>query len=120
LIEQRTLRDKELDRLSDVLYNYSYRRRTNIDIVKMCFFPRNAIVFLDKAGKVKEYILLCFHCSEHATSSQKVRWGDNCDGKMDMLAQLFQRAGVAFGTDKSVTEFPGETSDEIQVPKDLP
>ena len=52
----------ETNELTDILYNNFYKKLPNYGTLTQCFFPRNAILFLDKSGYLKEYILICFHC----------------------------------------------------------
>jgi hypothetical protein len=65
LIENKTLTTEEVSTLTDILYNNFYRKKPNYGSITQCFFPRNAILFLDKFGNLKDYILLCFHCDRH-------------------------------------------------------
>lgn len=112
LIEVRTLSKQGIDSLTDILYNNFYKLQPNIETSTQCFFPRNGIVFMDKRGIVKEYILICFHCATHDESTDKVNFGDHCDQKVEKLRKFFINEGLSFGTDKGVNQYPGEGSDE--------
>jgi hypothetical protein len=112
LIEVKGLSKTETNNLKDILYNIFYRKQHNYCSMTQCFFPRNAILFYDKLGHLKEYILICFHCSMQEVSSNKIYFGSNCIQKMDNLQQFFISSGLKFGTDKTIELYPGEISDE--------
>ena len=112
LVEIKTLSKDEVDKLTDVLYNNFYKRQSNYGSMSQCFWPRNAILFLDKTGHLKEHIFICFHCDRHQESSDKIKWGDECSQKMEKLRHFFMLAGLKFGTDKTVDLYPGEAYDE--------
>ena len=108
LIEVRILTVNEREQLTDILYNNFYKARPNYGELSSCFTPRNAILFVDRSGQVKEYILLCFHCNRHEQSSERVFYGSDCTQKMDKLMKLFITVGIKFGTDKSIERYQGE------------
>lgn len=112
LIEAKTLSQSEIDRLTDILYNNFYKRNPNYAEVSLCFYPRNAILFLDTAGNLKESILLCFSCDRYKKSSDRILFGDDCTQKMEMLRDFFISAGLTFGTDHSIITYPGENFDD--------
>jgi hypothetical protein len=111
LIEEKILNSEEIGNLTDILYNYVPRKESNFGSETQCFFPRNAVLFIDKHGMVKEFVLICFHCSRFESSSDN--WWDwtNCDQKSEKIHQFFISAGIKFGTDKSIMEYPGESDD---------
>jgi hypothetical protein len=108
LIETRTLTKNQLIKLTDILYNNIYRAQPNYGVTTLCFFPRNAILFFDRTGKLIEYINICFHCDNYGSSSDKIWLGDNCEQKMDKLRKFFVSAGVLFGTDPHIDQYLGE------------
>ena len=112
LIEIKTLTTTETHNLTDILYNNFYKRKPNYGILTQCFFPRNAILFLDKGGRLKEYIFLCFQCDRYELSSETVDFGDECTQKMEKLRQFFVSAGLRFGTDMTIEAYPGESIGE--------
>lgn len=112
LTEIKALTKSEINSLTDILYNNFYKKRPNYGSLTQCFFPRNAILFFDKSGKLKESILLCFHCDRHQVSSDNINFGSDCTQKMEMLRQFFVSSGLKFGTDKTIELYPGENSDE--------
>jgi hypothetical protein len=116
IIEKRVLNKAEIGQLTDILYNNVAKKHGNIGSVNMCFFPRNAIpwsgiytiLFIDKTGQLREYVLLCFHCDRYEPSSDGIWLWDPCNQKLEMIHRFFISAGIKFGTDRSIQEYPGE------------
>lgn len=92
------LSTNELNRLTDVLYNYNYSKETNLfsETTVGCYYPRHAIVFLDKSDKVISYIELCLECSQVKTSLPKESTGQFCEGKYDLLRAYFVSIGIRY------------------------
>jgi hypothetical protein len=108
LIEQRLLDRSEINQLTDILYNYGPKKDHHIGYENECFEPRNAVLFIDKTGRLKAYMLICFHC-RHFESSGNSHWPwDNCGQKSEMIHQFFIKAGIKFGTDLTIDGYPGE------------
>jgi type VI protein secretion system component Hcp len=97
LFEVRNLTLPEIDRLTDLFYNYVFSGQTFTISEANCYNPRNAILFLNDKGKAFEYIEICFECQKTEQSSEKISLGDMCDQKMDMLKELFKKVGVIYG-----------------------
>lgn len=55
-----------------------------------------------------ESILLCFHCDNLRSSSDKIVFGDKCTQKVEKLRKLFVEFGLKFGTDRTIVDYPGE------------
>jgi hypothetical protein len=102
LHEIKTLTFSQVDKLTDILYNYGYRGVIYTMSETMCYNPRNAILFLDSTGKVFEFIEICFECDKTRESSDKISLGDLCDQKMSMLKDLFKKIGIEFGITKGL------------------
>ena len=117
LIDIKTLKKGQTNQLTDIFYNNYFKGQPNYGISTQCFIPRNAILFFDKSGRLENYILICFHCNTHRESSKKINLGDECLQKMEKLRQFFVSVGIEFGTDKTVQKYPGETFEEMVVPK---
>ncbi|WP_153797572.1 hypothetical protein [Foetidibacter luteolus] len=116
LIEQKVLNTTELEKLTDILYNNFYYRQPQccVSSITQCFFPRNAILFLDRTDQLKESILICFHCNRIEKSSEAMILGDNCNGKMEKLRQFFISSGIEFGTNTTIDIYPGETGSDYK------
>jgi hypothetical protein len=112
LVEIKVLTKNETNGLTDILYNNFYKKNPTYGSTTQCFFPRNAILFYDKSGHLKESIVLCFHCDRHQESSDKIDFGSDCTQKMEKLRLYFIALGLNFGTDRNINLYPGEISDE--------
>jgi len=114
LLEEVILTKSQLNQFTDVLYNNITKNRGNpnadhIGSVAQCNEPRNAVLYVDKTGKLKAYVLICFHCSRFVKHPEKAEWNwDYCDQKFEMIRQFFVSAGIKYGTDLMIKEFPGE------------
>jgi hypothetical protein len=102
LKEVKTLTFKQVDKLTDIFYNYGFRGTTYTISEASCYNPRNAILFLDSRGKAFEFIEICFECSKIQESSEKISVGDLCEQKMDMLKELFKNVGIEYGITKGL------------------
>jgi len=109
LKEKKILSALEVDKLTDVLYNFGYtstKSYKGLLIAEsegyMCYEPRNAIVFLDEDGLVAEYIEICFECYNRKESSEKMKTGQFCNEKYDLIRKYFYTAGIKYGTNKDV------------------
>jgi hypothetical protein len=111
ILESIQLDDTEVAKLTDILYNNFYKRKPNYGTIAQCYYPRNAILFVDTLGKLQEYVIICFHCSRYQKSSDQVKLGDDCDEKPERLRQLFISLGLRFGTDLAIDNYPGEAID---------
>lgn len=97
LNEIRTLTITQIDKLTDILYNYEYAGPIRTMTTSLCYIPKNAILFLDKNSKVFEFIEICFECDRIKESSEEISLGDLCDQKIDMLKIFFNEAGIKYG-----------------------
>ena len=110
LYELKNLSFSQVDKLTDLLYNYGYRMRLKDDGLiyvatsPQCYNPRNAILFLDSAGKVFEFIEICFQCQKTRESSGKINLGVMCNQKLDLLKSFFVRTGIKYGTAGKFTD----------------
>lgn len=95
-IEAITLTADQKDRLTDILYNYNYAKRTNVfeETTTGCYYPRHAIVFLDGSYKVISYMELCLECSRMVTALSPASTGTFCQGKFELLKQFFTSIGI--------------------------
>ncbi|MRG45295.1 hypothetical protein GFS24_09220 [Chitinophaga sp. SYP-B3965] len=95
--EIKSLTRLQIDKLTDVLYNYGFRGRVHSQKTRSCYDPRNAILFYDNAGKPLAFIEICFECLQTRESNEKISLGQMCDQKLDMLKDLFRKAGIEYG-----------------------
>ena len=111
LVETFTLNKIQVNILTDILYNNFYKKSSNYDVKSLCFYPRNAILFFDKSGKLREYVFICFHCENYVLSSNNFMLGDDCSQKMEKIRKFFISAGLKFGTDINIQKYEGEVDD---------
>ena len=96
VIEIKTLTEKQIDQLTDILYNYNYSKKTNlISFTETgCYSPRHAIVFNDKSKQVISYIEICLECRKTVSNLPKESLGNFCDGKYELLHEFFLETGI--------------------------
>ncbi|KQM74873.1 hypothetical protein ASE74_02515 [Pedobacter sp. Leaf216] len=105
--EKKILSTFEIDKLTDILYNFGYKSTKSYKGLRIadegysCYNPRNAIVFLDEKGLIAEYIEICFECRRREESSEKIKSGEFCTEKYDLIRKYFYAAGIKYGTNKS-------------------
>jgi hypothetical protein len=82
------------------MYNTDYKKpiANTADLGHSCYNPRNAFVFLNKQGKVIDYLEICFECKQYESKSGKLTIGDYCRQKFDMVQKCFVDAGIKHGT----------------------
>ena len=91
-----TLNRQQMVKLTDILYNYTFRGKKYEEEAN-CYVPRNAIIFCDDQNVEFERIELCFECNQYKKSSDKIIMGDFCVGKYELLKNLFRKAGIKYG-----------------------
>ncbi len=96
-LERIVLRKSQIDSLTDVLYNNFYKGKFLTSEVIMCFNPRNAIVFVDASGKEFERADVCFECLNYETGPVMLRFGDDCNWKVNLLDSFFVSCGIKHG-----------------------
>jgi hypothetical protein len=97
--EIKILDKKQIDQLSFLMYNIGLKDTTAKLPESGCYAPRNAILFLDKRGKILEFIEVCFNCDQ-MKYSDNVNLGQMCIQKFDILRVLFCQVGILYGTTK--------------------
>jgi hypothetical protein len=106
--EKKILSALEVDKLTNILYNFGYKSTKSYKGLRIadngysCYNPRNAIVFLDEKGLIAEYIEICFECHRREESSEKMKTGEFCTEKYDLIRKYFYTAGIKYGTNKDV------------------
>ena len=102
ITEDRTLNRDQIDALTHILYNVTYRGEILTSEVLFCYNPRNAILFYDSDAHLLEFIELCFECLGERSSSETISIGDLCNQKYDLLKNFFLKAGIEIGTIREV------------------
>lgn len=104
--EKKILSALEVDRLTEVLYNFGYTSTKSYKGLLIgeagysCYNPRNAIVFINNEGQIAEYIEICFECQRREESSEKIKTGEFCTEKYNLIRNFFYAAGIKYGTTK--------------------
>ncbi|MDJ1481979.1 hypothetical protein QNI16_15870 [Cytophagaceae bacterium YF14B1] len=90
------LSDSQINKLTDILYNYSYHNGRVMQTISLCYTPRHKIVFYNVQNKAFAFIELCFEC-QNEEHSPKVQLGDFCSEKWDLLKNFFREIGITYG-----------------------
>ncbi|MOA37046.1 hypothetical protein D3C78_1586120 [compost metagenome] len=94
------LNKSQTDLLTDLLYNVGYKEKPTILTIIKCYYPHNARLFMDSQEKVFDYIELCFTCEKNVLSSEKIKTGEFCTEKYELLKQLFKKFGIKYTGDQ--------------------
>jgi hypothetical protein len=93
--EIKTLDNDLTNKMTDILVNFDNR---NLEMgMAFCWSPRNAIIFLDKKGKVLGYFVICFHCQVYEFAPKSFTFGRFCNEKMDAIQGIMMKAGITYG-----------------------
>ena len=101
LSEIKNLSIRQVDSLTNIMYNIGFGGTILLVEEMACYNPRNAILFIDTLGKAFEYIEICFECEQTVKSSEKIDFGEVCNEKFNLIKQQFIRAGIHYGTEES-------------------
>lgn len=91
-----TINKEMKNKLLDLLVNF--HATDDIEVTFCEFDPRNAIIFIDDAGKQIGNIEICFQCGEMIKSSDTILSGRFCMEAFDTLQGFFRSAGIVYGT----------------------
>lgn len=103
VLEKAVLDSQQTDSLTSLLYNVGFTPIAGIrpwGTGHKCYEPRNGILFIDAAGKVFEYIEICFVCEGRRKSSERFNDGQYCYTKYDLLRNFFSSAGIKYGIEE--------------------
>ncbi|MDN3580284.1 hypothetical protein [Mucilaginibacter flavus] len=102
LMEWKTLNNNQIRRLATVLYNTGFKKPGyNLIGGASCYEPRNALIFVNKQGKVYDYLEVCFACKHYSSKSGRLNVGIECTQKYEILRKYFKSMGIDFGTRKN-------------------
>lgn len=93
-----TLTGEQIDKLTDVFYNYNYSDTLTSRGSRhgSCYFPRHAVVLLDSLNRVLSYFEVCFECENHKIRPANEHFGEFCIGKYELLEGSFRSFGITF------------------------
>lgn len=99
LKEVRYLDQQQINSLTNILYNTTYKKKNNIvDMGHSCFNPRNAFIFLDDKGKIFDYLEVCFECERMESLSDRIWFKTGCNQQLDYLKKFLIKTGIRYGT----------------------
>lgn len=102
-IESIKLNQAQIDSLSNLLLNHQISTKGSVSSIQLgCYFPRNTIIFLDKAEKPIGFIEICFECLEmHGSNTvlQELAETRLCLIKLSRMEELFKSVGIHYGID---------------------
>jgi len=106
--EIKTLTQSQVNQLTNIIYNTDLKVSKNRRLRPIlfehggggCFDPRNALLFIDKDGKIFDYIEICFECHVADSKSREITLGAGCEQKFELLRQYLIGLGIKYGTIK--------------------
>ena len=98
------LSSKQLDDLTNILFNYGFwrDRKSVIQMVgPTCYSPQHMLQFYaDPKDTVPfAWVEICLDCLKHKVFPSDFDLGMFCDGKYDLLREFFRQAGIQHGLD---------------------
>ncbi|MDQ8005052.1 MAG: hypothetical protein REI64_09660 [Pedobacter sp.] len=87
----------EIDKLTDIWFNYNAIGNGHVSNLGLCYSPRNAILFLNEKGEVFDFIEICFSCLRLKNFSKRIAVEEECDHKINMIKEFFEKAGIKYG-----------------------
>jgi len=100
IIEAKELTVDQIAKLTSIIYNTRLKKMGSDFAIPghNCYFPRNALLFFDKNGKIFDYLEICFQCEHYSSLSEKLHIGMLCNQKYDMLKKFLIDVGLEHGT----------------------
>ena len=84
--------------LSNIFFNYGFKKQPDYEIVSQCYLPRNALLFYNSNGQVYSAIEICFECERIEVYPNTLDIGDWCSEKINMIRSFFIKHGIKYGT----------------------
>lgn len=95
--ETSTLTSEQINKLTDIIFNFTYKKMPYAAEDIKCYIPRNAVLFLDADNRIIAYLELCFSCKHFRSSDKRFSISEYCDTKYDMLKTVFENSGIKYG-----------------------
>jgi hypothetical protein len=91
--------------LMNILFNVGFRGNPRMLQETKCYSPRHAVLFYDDKNSSKPYVYyeICFECQHFYVLENKERMydkyklGEFCDGKFQLLEDIFRKIGIKEG-----------------------
>jgi len=95
--EVATLDSLKINKLTDIIYNYTYKKKPYSIRAATCYMPRNAIFFIDNNNNIIAYIEICFGCDAYRASAKEINIGEYCNEKYEMIKSIFKDCKIEYG-----------------------
>jgi hypothetical protein len=96
IIDTTALTDAQIDKLTDVLFNYDYSDNSVhfVEVGASCYQPRHSFIFYNRNNRAFAKTDICFSCQRIEWSNKKIKSLPFCNGKWDLLRSFFRECGV--------------------------
>ena len=99
LIEVKTLTLKQINKLTNLVFNTDERKPLAFPVMgRSCFNPHNALIFYDRKGEIFDYFEVCFECLQERSLSNNLLLSNYCNQKYDLLKDFFVGIDIKYGT----------------------
>ncbi|MBF4466889.1 hypothetical protein [Flavobacterium sp. LC2016-12] len=95
--ETATLTSEQINKLTDIIFNFTYKKMPYAAEDIKCYMPRNAVLFLDADNRIIGYLEICFSCKHFRSSDKRLSIGEYCSTKYDMLKSIFENVNIKYG-----------------------
>lgn len=95
--EVATLNTLQIDKLTDVIYNYKFKKEPYVISGANCYMPRNAITCLNNKGQIIAYMEICFGCENSRSKPKEFNTGEYCSNKYDLIKAIFKECKIEYG-----------------------
>jgi len=100
----KVLEASEVAKMTDIMYNTCARWTITEKTAMGCYFPRNAILFLDSVSHVFAYMEICFECYG-TQSSGDIKQIDECDIMYQGLQAYFKSLGLKTSASELIKKY---------------
>lgn len=99
-----SLNEKQLDGLTNILFNYAYWKdeKEIIQFVGLsCYSPQQMILFYKEPTDKEPFawVEICLFCQKYRAFPNSFDLGVFCDSKYDLLREFFRQTGIKHGLD---------------------
>ena len=96
--EIQILNTKQIERLTDLIYNYGFKEKSEISVMSNCYMPRNAILFYDNENNLIGFLEIFFECNNYRSNNEEITIEEHCTQKMQLMKEFFKDCGIKYGT----------------------